>query len=188
MERNMSSSIIDRISITTAEECYCAICGVPFQGFLFQNKEQAAGTQPPGVRDGVQHGYNPTVVTIAEASAWIDKVHILGYDAEGDVAFISGQGQYTSPRTITLDRQDKRNSNVPFWLGYSCYRKSGNAVVVFPFHWPCYEVFARALFPTAKNPVSLVDVEDVQSLFSSLSNDENGLTLETGAETRYGRP
>ncbi|KAI0843526.1 hypothetical protein F5Y06DRAFT_302669 [Hypoxylon sp. FL0890] len=183
----MSSSLIDRISITTSDECYCAICGVAFEGFLFQNRQQVSGEQPLLAINGYRIGYDPTVVSPADAT-WVRNVHILGYDSDEDIAFLSGAGRFTAPKTIKLEHQDTRNRDVPFWLKYTCYMKTRESVAVSPFHWPCYEIFLRALFPPAKDPMKLVDIEEVDSLLSSLSNEDCALNLETGAEMRHGLP
>ncbi|KAI0142306.1 hypothetical protein F4776DRAFT_501237 [Hypoxylon sp. NC0597] len=183
----MSGSLMNHITIRTPEECYCAICGVPFEHFLFQNRLQIAGEQPPLVINGRVCGYSPKVLS-KRAALWLGKVHILGYANDEGIPILSGQGRLTTPGFIKLEHSDPRNHSMPFTLSYTCYQYMEDSVTVYPFHWPCYEIFASYIFPNVDDPTSLMDIEEVDSVFASLSNEEHSLQLETGAERRYGRP
>ncbi|OTA52529.1 hypothetical protein K449DRAFT_402932 [Hypoxylon sp. EC38] len=182
------SRLMNHITIRTPEECYCAICGVPFEQFLFQDRSQISGKEPHLVINGRICGYDPRVISERD-SLWLSKVHILGFAADEGIPILSGQGQLTDEGNIKLEHNDPRNHLMPFTdLSYTCYEYMENTITVFPFHWPCYEILARYLFPTVDNPISFIDIEELDSVFASLSNEEHSLHLETGAERRHGTP
>ncbi|KAI1206237.1 uncharacterized protein F4807DRAFT_440421 [Annulohypoxylon truncatum] len=174
--------------ILCGEECYCAICGIPFGTFLYKTRRQIHKQEPPVLLNGVEIGYDWKILGGFSKLAWVKLIYFIGYIPDIDETIISGSARLTAPGVIELYPDDKRNEDVPSEFEYECYKVSDDRVTVHPFHWSCFEIFARVLHPKADDPTRLVDVCDLDSTFASLSNCLTGLELYTGADSRQGKP
>ncbi|KAI2775818.1 hypothetical protein F4815DRAFT_486717 [Daldinia loculata] len=160
--------------IATQEKCYCAICGGPFKPPHFMNKKSKT-----------PFGYNPETVSKKKAS-WITKVHVILEQIPGDRrGYISGVGKLKDGY-IELDPEDDDNRLIPSSINYVCYKTGFTAkpLGAIPFHWPCYEILARALYPNADDPIHHVDLDRLFLTMFMLTGDGFSLDLESGAEER----
>ncbi|KAI0882585.1 uncharacterized protein GGS22DRAFT_169798 [Annulohypoxylon maeteangense] len=169
-------------------ECYCAICGVPFGGYIYQNNNQVRGRQPCPTLKGAKIGYNPRNLGGWDKTAWVRGIYFVGYLPDEDETIMSGKARLVAEGVIELYPDDKRNETIPSEYDYECYRLSEDKITVHPFHWPCLEILARILNPKAVDPVLHIDASELDSSFSSLSNSYTGLELLTGANKRHGKP
>ncbi|KAI1460948.1 hypothetical protein F4805DRAFT_416109 [Annulohypoxylon moriforme] len=171
-------------------ECYCAICGVSFGPFLWKNENQINRKQGPYLIDGVEYGYSPKKVGGFANIAWLKTVFFVCYIEDINETIMSGPARFTAPEVIELFPHDKRNEAVPYEFEYVCYKVTEGKVTVHPFHWPCFEILARVLFPNSADPTHLVNLGDLDSTFASLSNGLTGLNeseISTGGEKRHGK-
>ncbi|KAI1107430.1 hypothetical protein F4804DRAFT_297868 [Jackrogersella minutella] len=173
------------ISIRCFTECYCAICGVVFGGLVFKNAAEVAGDQEPLNLGGREYGYDPETISPQDAM-WIRYVHVVGYVPASNTNFISGPGLFDTDGNIILDPRDIDNRKLPKQVNYVCYQFVPDATTVYPVHWPCYKIFARVLYPTAKDPVSQIDLADFESILSSWADGVCGLEIETRTASQRG--
>ncbi|KAI1659301.1 hypothetical protein F4813DRAFT_354520 [Daldinia decipiens] len=160
--------------ILTRGVCYCAICGGPFEPPDFMNK-----------KSNITFGYNPETVSKKQAS-WITKVRVLLEQIPGDRGgYISGVGKFQDG-FIELDPEDDDNRPIPSQINYDCYKTNLTArpLGAIPFHWPCYEILASALYPNTNNPIHHVDLDRLFLTMFLLTENGVSLAIESGAEER----
>ncbi|KAI1388666.1 uncharacterized protein F4822DRAFT_252903 [Hypoxylon trugodes] len=174
--------------IRTAEQCYCAICGGPFERPRFGPKENPFS---PSKKKG-GNGYNPDIIS-KKATEWLVELRILGYFYALKQGFISGRGQFfnvfSGPGSIHLDQKDPANEQLPN-LNYSCYEDKAGAITIFPFHETCYKILAKVLYPDEElfTAMTRIDLEGLHSTMRYLSNRKDALLIRTGLETRRNKP
>ncbi|KAI1373837.1 hypothetical protein F4677DRAFT_448129 [Hypoxylon crocopeplum] len=173
-------------------ECYCAICGGPFEELTFTTaaelrRAQHAILSSGGYTENPHEGYLPSIISETEAT-WTREIHVLGYVGSLDGAFVSGRGRYTADRlSIRLEPNDDANHHVPVGVRYNCYNHRNDSAAVFPFHRPCYELFARLVSRNADDPTSCVDKQELFMTMYALTNTTDALILRTGAQMRQNK-
>jgi len=106
-------------------------------------------------------------------------------------AFISGPGVYSDRSRVTVEPGDDPNypGEEKMWA-FSCYSssyKDADEDQVFPFHWPCYELLARALAGTddVKTATKQVDNDVLNAVMRSIvSTYPRHLDLDYGASAK----
>ncbi|KAI1471247.1 uncharacterized protein F4812DRAFT_455359 [Daldinia caldariorum] len=141
--------MVRRPLITTSEWCYCAICGGPFEPTYFISEKSMIGC-----------GYDPKVIS-KRGAAWVTEVRLLLESISAEKkGYISGRGKYNYLGYIELDGTDAENLDIPSTFNYTCYKYDSEPqpLGAIPFHWPCYEILARRIYPDVNKPVQHVDL------------------------------
>ncbi|OCL02984.1 hypothetical protein AOQ84DRAFT_326619 [Glonium stellatum] len=126
------------------------------------------------------HSYDPELVT-SESLEWLRTAHCLGFNSESpgiSKAFISGPGRYDDYGSIHVSEGD--DPNQPDEDSLTCYHSfDPNETQVFPFHWCCFKILARAL--TGSPDTSKIDKDTLYNVMAELSPDYgSSLQLEYG--------
>ncbi|KAI0852028.1 hypothetical protein F5Y00DRAFT_228448 [Daldinia vernicosa] len=138
---------------------YCAICAGPFETPYFEGL-----------------GYKTEIIREEQAS-WVTKVHVLLEQIPGSrLECISGVGKKLKDNYIELDPEDDVNRLIPDF--------TVKPLRAIPFHWPCYEILALALYPNKDDPIHHVDLGRLFLTMSLFTEEGASLDLETGAEER----
>ncbi|OCK76198.1 hypothetical protein K432DRAFT_336121 [Lepidopterella palustris CBS 459.81] len=106
---------------------------------------------------------------LASASVYSPASFIYSpYDLTALRAFISGPGTYNNYGTITVTKGGDLNQ--PEESSLICYyTQSSNETPVFPLHWSCFEILARAL--TGSQDVSKIDKDALYSIMAELTSE-----------------
>ena len=88
--------------------------------------------------------------------------HIVTLSTKLSRAFISGPGVYDDRGRVYLEAGDDTNySSGELWRFKCYYYSCTDEDLVFPFHWPCYELLALALTGT----------DDIETAIKQVDND-----------------
>ncbi|KAJ3550070.1 hypothetical protein NM208_g165 [Fusarium decemcellulare] len=147
-------------------DLYCAICGGP----------HAAVKVRTDSADENQDGYNPNVIQQQDVE-WSKQLHILGrvqlsrldFTCLAPVLPRAGEEWMSSPETIV------------FFFGVRLDRLcaySPTEGLVFPFHWPCYEILARYI--TGHPDPKTLDKGALFRSFARVLRQYEGLDLDYG--------
>jgi hypothetical protein len=125
-----------------------------------------------------EHSYDPEIVT-QESVAWVGTLHVLGFNASSQSAFLSGPGRYDDYGIAQAEPGSDPNFDPNMVL--CCYYNQDHADPVFPFHWCCWDVLVRCL--ARRTNGSSVAKESIYNLMYDL-------TLPFGSRLNldYGNP
>ncbi|KAK5659552.1 hypothetical protein OQA88_754 [Cercophora sp. LCS_1] len=171
-------------------DCYCAICGGPFAKCQYRAIKQTKGGESnapdpgnsdksrevssdssefsSGDTDESEYGFGTQVydeeVITAEEARWTETLFVIGYNANttgAKKAFISGPGVYNDRGRVHLEVGDDTNyPSGELWRLRCYYYDCADEDLVFPFHWPCYELLARALTGTDDTEAAIRQVDN----------------------------
>ncbi|KAK0647023.1 hypothetical protein B0T16DRAFT_171869 [Cercophora newfieldiana] len=140
---------------------YCAICGGPFGGCNFQTGSERCSFQATEedetVQDGFNRGYDQNIIQHVEV-LWTEIMLILGLKRD-ETACIVGpafleHGSGSSGVELDADEDGRYRTLRSHGKFYTYINSNGFDYAwkpLFPFHWPCYKLLARALTETNSN-------------------------------------